>query len=127
MSKEIIKAILRENIFDKIKEASPTPPTEGGETKTGSGKDNKKYIDDYHEVQRKLDGTMLKASQVMQAAGLGQSDDATARSLFAKKLKQEKNDEGGTYRFDEKELASIIKVINNPSSYLNTTKLKKNN
>ncbi len=123
MSKDIIRKVLRENIFDKIKEASPTPApaTEGGEPKDNTPKkDNKKFIDDYHEVQRKLDGTMLKASQVMQAAGLGKSDDATARSLFAKKLKQEKNEEGGTYRFDEKELASIIKVINNPSSYLNT-------
>ena len=65
---------------------------------------------------------MLKASQVMAAAGLGDPDNATDRSLFSKKLRREKNDEGGVYQFDDKELASVMKVINNPASYLNVKK-----
>jgi len=58
----------------------------------------------------------------MAAAGLGDPDNATDRSLFSKKLRREKNDEGGVYQFDDKELASVMKVINNPASYLNVKK-----
>ena len=107
MEKNIIKAILRESLN----------VTEGGDKKTGSNKNSEK---DYAEIQRKLDGTMLKANQVMSAAGLGSSDNATDRSLFSKKLRREKNDEGGVYQFNDEELGTIMKVINNPASYLNT-------
>lgn len=108
MKKSTIKAKLREALAIPVKEEA-----QGGGTK---------HKMDYSEIQRKLDGTLLKASQVMSAAGLGNPDDATARSLFSKKLRQETNDEGGVYSFDEKELASIIKVINNPTSYLGAKK-----
>ena len=105
MEKNTIKAKLRESLGAHI-----------NENKDGNSTNSEK---DYNEIQRKLDGTLLKASQVMGAAGLGDPKDATARSLFSKKLRKEKNAEGGLYQFDEEELASIIKVINNPASYLN--------
>jgi len=108
MEKNIIKAILRESLN----------VTEGEDKKTG--KKNKNTEKDYAEIQRKLDGTMLKANQVMAAAGLGSSDNATDRSLFSKKLRREKNEEGGLYQFNDEELGTIMKVINNPASYLNT-------
>jgi hypothetical protein len=108
MEKNIIKAMLRESLN----------VTEGEDKKTGKKKKNTEK--DYAEIQRKLDGTMLKASQVMAAAGLGKSDNATDRSLFSKKLRREKNDEGGVYQFNDEELGTIMKVINNPASYLNT-------
>ena len=108
MEKNIIKAILRESLN----------VTEGEDKKTG--KKNKNTEKDYAEIQRKLDGTMLKASQVMAAAGLGDPKNATDRSLFSKKLRREKNDEGGLYQFSDEQLGKIMKVINNPASYLNT-------
>ena len=111
MKKDIIKQKLRENLLAHLTETEPKP-----EAKPEKGKN---YEKDYDEVQRKLDGTMLKASQVMAASGQGNPDDATDRSLFSKKLRRDTNDQGGLYQFDEKELASIIKVINNPASYLN--------
>lgn len=109
MEKSKIRQILRENLDAAITEAEAQAKS-------------KNYDKSYSEVQRKLDGTLLKASQVFHAAGLGDPDDATSRSLNAKKLKRETNDQGGTYQFDEVELAKIIKVINNPSAYLNTKK-----
>jgi len=109
MKKSEIKEILRESLIQINEEK---------ETK----KKKKNYTKNYGELQRKLDGTMLKASQVMAAAGLGDPDNATDRSLFSKKLRREKNDEGGVYQFDDKELASVMKVINNPASYLNVKK-----
>jgi hypothetical protein len=108
MEKNIIKAILRESLN----------VTEGEDKKTG--KKNKNTEKDYAEIQRKLDDTIIKASGVMAAAGLGDPDNATDRSLFSKKLRREKNDEGGQYQFSDEELGKIMKVINNVPSYLNT-------
>ena len=115
MEKNTIKAILRENLLSKLKETAPK-----AEPNEAPAKDkNVNYEKDYSEVQRKLDGTMLKQSQVMAASGLGSPDDATARSLFSKKVRKDKNDEGGQYLFSDDELARVIKVISNPSAYLN--------
>lgn len=109
MKKSEIKETLRESLIQINEEKEKK-------------KKKKNYTKNYGELQRKLDGTMLKASQVMAAAGLGDPDNATDRSLFSKKLRREKNDEGGVYQFDDKELASVMKVINNPASYLNVKK-----
>lgn len=106
MEKNKIKQILRENLMPELTEAEVQQKS-------------KKYDMEYSEVQTKLQNTMLKQSQVMKAAGLGDPDDATARSLFSKKVRKDKNSEGGTYLFDERELASVIKVLNNPAAYLN--------
>jgi predicted DNA-binding ArsR family transcriptional regulator len=114
MEKTRIKAILRENLMGAITETEPKEES-GGEP-------NKNYEKDYAEVQTKLQNTMLKQSQVMAAAGLGNPKDATDRSLFSKKVRKDKNDEGGQYLFNDKELASVIKVLNNPAAYLNVKK-----
>ena len=49
---------------------------------------------------------------VMQAAGLGDASDATDRSLFRKKVLQEKNEDGSVYEFNEDEKDAIITVLN---------------
>ena len=114
MEKNRIKAILRENLMGLTE-------TEPKET-SGESDHNRNYEKDYSEVQNKLQNTMLKQSQVMAAAGLGNPKNATDRSLFSKKVRKDKNDEGGQYLFDDKELASVIKVLNNPAAYLNVKK-----
>jgi hypothetical protein len=108
MDKRLIKELLRENLLI--------------EDDNESKKKKVKYEKDYSEVQRKLDGTMLKQSQVMAAAGLGNKDDATDRSLFNKKVRKEKNEHGDPYLFNDDELASVLKVISNPVPYLNVKK-----
>jgi len=122
MEKSIIKAILRENLMAKIKEANTNKESEESKSNDNSSENSSTYEKDYSSVQNALNDTLLKASQVMQAAGLGNSNDATARSLFSKKLNKETNDDGGKYLFNDAELAKIVKVINNPSSYLHTKK-----
>jgi hypothetical protein len=122
MEKSIIKAILRENLMAKIKEANTNKESEESKSNDNSSENSGTYEKDYSSVQNALNDTLLKASQVMQAAGLGNSNDATARSLFSKKLNKETNDDGGKYLFNDAELAKIVKVINNPSSYLHTKK-----
>lgn len=107
MEKTRIKEILREGFNTTIQEAEE------------SREKNKGYEKDYTFVQTKLKDTMLKMNQVMGKAGLGDPKNATDRSLFSKKVHKETNDEGGQYLFDEKELASVVKVLSNPASYLN--------
>ena len=113
-----IKHLLREglNMLNlPIKEEEPAP----AEKKDEKGRD---YEKDYTALQNKLQHSLLKMNQVMHLAGLGKADSSTDRSLFSKKLRRETNDEGGVYSFDKDELASIIKVVNNPASYLGSKK-----
>lgn len=112
MEKNKIKKILREAFAPQISEEDTS--------NNGAGSSNKQFNKDYSEVQNKLSGTMLKQSQVMAAAGMGNPKDSTARSLFSKKVRKDKNDDGGVYLFDDLELASVIKVLSNPAAYLNT-------
>jgi len=109
MEKNIIKLKLRESLMGKLTETEPTEAP--NKKKSGN------YEKDYSSIQSKLTDTMLKQSQVMKAAGLGNPDDATDRSLFSKKVRKEKNDEGGTYLFDDQELAKLVKVLDNPPAY----------
>jgi hypothetical protein len=112
MEKSKIKELLRETFTQPILEKEEKDSNSEKEKSKGTEKD-------YGEVTRKLDGTMLKASQVMAAAGLGNPKNATDRSLFSKKVRREKNEEGGVYQFNDEELAKIVKIINNPAAYLN--------
>jgi hypothetical protein len=121
MEKSRIKDILREGLMSRIKETQPQP--QAAPKKDEKSKDEgKEYEESYAEIQRKLTNSMLKASQVFAAAGLGAPDDATARSLNSKKLRRDTNSEGGRYQFSAEELSAITKVVNNPASYLNTKK-----
>ena len=99
MEKNIIKNILRENLIVEGK--------------------NAKYDKDYTELQTKLTDTLLKQSQVMAAAGLGDPTNASDRSLFSKKLRKDTNDDGGQYLFSNEDLAKLLRVVGNPSSYIN--------
>jgi hypothetical protein len=119
MNKEIIKNRLRESLFPNVKEEQTADSSKQASDNKKTSETDNKHEKDYGELERKLDGTMLKASQVMAAAGLGSPKNATDRSLFSKKVRREKNDEGGLYQFSQEDLSSIMKVINNPASYLN--------
>jgi hypothetical protein len=120
-NKSIIKTLLRENLFP-VQETEKEMPPATTDKKKEREEHSSSFETNYSELERKLDGTLLKANQVMAAAGLGNPDDATDRSLFSKKIRREKNDEGGLYMFSDEDLAKIIKVINNPTAYLNVKK-----
>lgn len=120
MDKAHIKKILREFVESKFL----TEKTEKKKDKTDK---------DYASIQNKLiDSEILTQAGVMQAAGLGDADNATDRSIFSKKLRKVKNDEGGIYKFNDKELSSVTKVVNNPLAFATkrtkkTLKRKKSN
>lgn len=108
MSKDFIKKALRESLNEKVEAQSK----EQSDT----------YDTDYKEVQDKLLNGVLKASQIMEKSGLGKADDATARSLFMKKLKREKNSEGSVYKFDANELKAIKHIVANPNANTGSSK-----
>ena len=100
MSNDLIKQKLRESLLEAEEQQ----------------KERDSYESDYKEIQSKLLGGVLKASQIMQKSGLGDHLDANKRSLFMKKLKKEKNDENSEYKFSPDELKAIKQVISNPNA-----------
>jgi len=105
MSKSFIKQILRES-FGLATEASAEPK------KSKKSKDKKSKVEaEYAQITNGFDGLGAPSqADIMQMAGMGSVGDKTAESLFGKKLRREKNDEGGIYQFNEKERASVIKA-----------------
>jgi hypothetical protein len=123
MDKDLIKKLLREFVENTLDEAK---------RKNTKRKKNKKKIanidKDYASLQNKLlDSPILTQAGVMQAAGLGNANDASDRSLFSKKVRKAKNDDGGIYKFNDEELGDISKVVNNPLAFTSgrTRKIKK--
>jgi len=127
MDKDLIKKLLREFVEDTLDEAKRK-----NARKKKAKKKTKKKIDtvdkDYASLQNKLlDSPILTQAGVMQAAGLGNANDASDRSLFSKKVRKAKNDDGGIYKFNDEELGDISKVVNNPLAFTSkrTRKVKK--
>lgn len=104
MSKEFIQKLVRENLTEK-------------ENKTEEGNNTDSYESDYKEIQNKLEGGVLKAAQIMQKTGMGKASDATARSLFSKKIRREKNSDGSEYKFSPEDINKIKQVLNNPNTF----------
>lgn len=84
----------------------------------GNATDEEASDEDYVEIVNKLmKNDIINHSAVMRRMGgigsWGQAD-ATERSLFEKKLKRKKNDEGGTYRFTKHEAKRVKNILNDP-------------
>ena len=105
MNKSFIKQILRES-FGMRTEISAKPKN------NEKPKEKKaKTESEYAEITNGFEGLGAPSqADIMQMAGMGSVGDKTAESLFGKKLRREKNDEGGIYQFNEKERASVIKA-----------------
>lgn len=105
MNKSFIKQILRES-FGMRTEASAEPKNNEKRRNTKA-----KIESEYAEITSGFKGLGSPSqADIMQMAGMGSVGDKTAESLFGKKLRREKNDEGGVYQFNEKERASVIKA-----------------
>jgi hypothetical protein len=105
MDKLLIQQMLRES-FGLTNEVSDEPK----KVKINNDKKSKSEAE-YAQIKNGFDGLGAPSqADIMQMAGLGRVGDKTSESLFGKKLRREKNDEGGVYQFDEKERASVIKA-----------------
>lgn len=126
MIKNFIKTKLRENIFNRIKEAGKSTEA-SSEDKPKKDKDfnksdaknkdeekrnNKK---DYNDVQNYFKKDLSFSQVAVMKKALGWEDDKVGanRSLFGKMLHQDKNDEGGLYQFDDDQLDRVRTAIKN--------------
>lgn len=94
--KDFIKNKLRESFEIREEEVGTTDKDEN------SG-------DKYKKVQDLLADDIFNHSAVIR--DLWGEDNATKRSLFAKKLNQKENSEGGKYTFSDEELTKIINTL----------------
>jgi hypothetical protein len=103
MDKSFIKQILRENLGLQ---------TEASDESTKKKEKKSKIQAEYAQITNGFNGLGAPSqADIMQMAGMGKVGDKTAESLFGKKLRREKNDEGGVYQFDDEERASVIKAL----------------
>jgi hypothetical protein len=119
--KNIVKTLLREGLIsmmqDKSKNTQPKsdgsdddkPQNKGEKSKTQKKKLNK----DYSDVQNYFNKDLAYSQVDVMQDALGWEDDeiGTNRSLFGKMLHQEKNDEGGLYQFNNKQIAAVRSTI----------------
>lgn len=110
--KELIRQILREGLgfVSEDGESQPAPQY----TRDTEDRGVEKATDgDYERVRGILDNDLINhAGAILRLWG---TKDATKRSLFRKKLAQEKNDDGGVYEFDKEEMTKLISILDNLS------------
>jgi len=119
--KDILKKLLREGLISMMQEkAKNTEPQGDGEDANdaeNTGKKSKlkkkKLKKDYTDVKNYFKKPLSYSQVDVMQDALGWEDDevGTNRSLFGKMLHQEKNDEGGLYQFNNKQIASIRSTI----------------
>lgn len=125
MEKSFIKDMLRESLFSKIKEAKKE-----GEEETDKEDDNKSFDDLNKGEKKKVEtltkkiknatqgsGKLLKLSQVMDAAGVGNADNATDRSAIGKAVSGKPDADGKTRHLSVKDANRMAKVVDNPVAF----------
>jgi methyl-accepting chemotaxis protein len=109
---DIIRRLLRENTIHNVQEAGKL--SDRGTKKVG---EEDRTENKYERVQKLLDNPIFNHAAIVER--LYGENDATYRSLFAKKLKKELNDNGNPYEFDDEELSSIISYLMDTSKVIN--------
>lgn len=128
MKKDFIKSKLRENLFDRIKEAGTNTedPTASAMAHPRKDKDSNKSDaknddeesrstkKDYGDIQNYFKKPLhFSQVDVMKAMGIDDDEDGVNRSYFGKQLHQDRNPEGGLYQFDDEELDRVRSAIKN--------------
>lgn len=122
--KNIVKTLLREGLISMMQEKSKNtqPQGDGGNENQDTDFENKgkksveqkkKLKKDYSDVNNYFNKDLAYSQVDVMKDALGWNDDevGTNRSLFGKMLHQEKNDEGGLYQFNNKQIAAIRSTI----------------
>ena len=126
MEKSFIKDMLRESLFSKIKEANKEGGEEDTEKEGGDGQYQELNQDEKKKVQtltKKIKnatrgaGKLLKLSQVMDAAGVGDADNATDRSAIGKAVSGKPDADGKVRHLTVKQANSMGKVVDNPVAF----------
>ena len=125
MEKSFIKQMLRESLFGSVKEVNK----EGNEEETennGDGtyseinKDEKKKVQTLTKKIKNATqgaGKLLKLSQVMDAAGVGDANNATDRSRIGKAVSGKPDADGKVRHLSVKDANAMGKVVDNPVAF----------
>ena len=121
MDKLFIQQMLRESLEAKIQEAEKDGDKDSNKSFDELNKDEK------HEVMtltKKIHnatqgkGKLLKLSQVMDAAGVGNANSATDRSAIGKAVSGKPDADGKVRHLSKQDAATMGKVVDNPVAYL---------
>jgi len=120
MKKEDIKALLREVLLPETDDQNNTQELEKDKTFDELGKNGKKKVLTLTNKIKKAtqgSGTLLKLSQVMDAAGIGDADDATDRSAIGKAVSGKPDADGKVRHLTVKQANAMGKIIDNPAAF----------
>ena len=122
MEKNIIKDKLRESLFSRLKERNNEPEGEeqAQEDNGRNDKAEKKKVQTLtNKIKNATQGTskLLKLSQVMDAAGIGDADNATDRSAIGKAVSGKPDADGNVRHLTIKQANAMGKVVDNPMAY----------
>ena len=120
MDKLFIQQMLRESLEAKIQEAEKDDK-EGNKSFDELNKDEKQEVMTltkkiHNATQGK--GKLLKLSQVMDAAGVGNANNATDRSKIGKAVSGKPDADGKVRHLSKRDAATMGKVVDNPVAYL---------
>jgi mannose/fructose/N-acetylgalactosamine-specific phosphotransferase system component IIB len=120
MDKLFIQQMLRESLEAKIQEAEKDDK-EGNKSFDELNKDEKQEVMTltkkiHNATQGK--GKLLKLSQVMDAAGVGNANSATDRSKIGKAVSGKPDADGKVRHLSKRDAATMGKVVDNPVAYL---------
>jgi hypothetical protein len=120
MDKLFIQQMLRESLEAKIQEAEKDDK-EGNKSFDELNKDEKQEVMTltkkiHNATQGK--GKLLKLSQVMDAAGVGNANSATDRSAIGKAVSGKPDADGKVRHLSKRDAATMGKVVDNPVAYL---------
>jgi hypothetical protein len=122
MDKLLIKQMLRESLASKIAEAeqSSDDESQGDKTYDELDKDERKKV---QTLTKKIQGAtqgsgkLLKLSQVMDVAGVGNANSATDRSAIGKAVSGKPDADGKVRHLTIKQANSMGNVVDNPIAF----------
>jgi hypothetical protein len=123
MAKTFIQNMVRESLISKLREAGSNSSEEEKEDKssyTELNKDEKKKVQTLTKKIKNATqgaGKLLKLSQVMDAAGVGNADDATDRSAIGKAVSGKPDADGKVRHLTVKQADAMGKVVDNPIAF----------
>lgn len=125
MKDTFIKDKLRESLLSRIKETNDTSKednTDGDDDLTYGevSKDEKKKVQTLTKKIKNAtqgDGKLLKLSQVMDSAGVGDADSATDRSAIGKAVSGNPDADGKVRHLTVKQANAMGKVVDNPAAF----------
>lgn len=111
--KDIIKQLVRESLLrEKPQQGTPQEaPQKTDTTDKREGNTKRDYSDIQNAMNKDKNPTAPSHVGVMKSLGIEDDEAGVNRSLFGKKLHQERNSDGGLYQFDEKSAAKIRAIV----------------